>query len=72
MVYFRRMEQQDSWIAFLNSKPFIEALPYYLAQDMTKLMFQQVYKTNEIVYDVGDHNIDCLYFIYEGSVRMEA
>jgi len=35
-------------------------------------MFKQVYKAGEIVYDVGEKNCDCLYFVFEGKLRVEA
>jgi len=35
-------------------------------------MFKQIYKAGEIVYDVGEKNCDCLYFVFEGKLRVEA
>ena len=72
VVYFRRMEDQALWTSFLENVKLMEAMPYYLAHDMCKLMFEQVYKKGEIVYDVDDSHCDCLYFVREGSLQVEA
>jgi hypothetical protein len=35
-------------------------------------MFKQVCRVGSVVYDVGEQNCDCLYFVLEGRLRVEA
>lgn len=35
-------------------------------------MYEQVYLKDDIVFDVGDDNIDHFYFVMEGMLRVEA
>ena len=35
-------------------------------------MFKQVFKVDNLVYDVGEQNCDCLYFVLEGKLKVEA
>ena len=39
---------------------------------MCKLMQSRVFKRGEVIYDVGDEEINNLYFIHEGKVKFEA
>lgn len=56
----------------MNTIPFINSMPYFLQQDICKLMFKQVYKAEDTVYDVDEPNCDCLYFVYEGRLKVQA
>jgi len=41
-------------------------MPYYLSQDMSNLLYEQIYMKDEIVYEANDANCNHLYFVYEG------
>ena len=72
VLYYRRMQQQAAWQSFLLAIPFVAAMPYHLSQDMCGLLYEQVYMTDEVVYDVGDTNCDTLYFVWAGKLKVQA
>ena len=39
---------------------------------MCGLLYEQVYMTDEVVYDVGDTNCDTLYFVWAGKLKVQA
>ena len=72
VLYYQRQLQQQEWQKFLSKIPLIKAMPYFLIQSMSTILFQQVYTANEVVYDVGDSNCDHLYFVFGGKLKVEA
>ena len=47
-------------------------MPYFLIQSMSTILFQQIYTTNELIYNAGDPNCEHLYFVYGGKLKVEA
>ena len=47
-------------------------MPYFLIQSMSTVLFQQIYTTDDIVYNSGDSNCDHLYFVFGGKLKVEA
>ncbi len=47
-------------------------MPFHLTQDMSSLLYEQVYMRDEVVYEVNDPKVNHLYFVYEGLLKVEA
>jgi len=56
----------------MNSLDFVNQMPYFLHVEILKHIYKKVYKANTLVYDVDESNCDCLYFVLEGKLKVEA
>jgi len=50
----------------------MKAVPFHIGQDMSENVLEQVYMAGETIYEVGDRDCDCLYFVMQGKVKVEA
>jgi CRP-like cAMP-binding protein len=66
------MNERTEWQALIGKIPWVKAMPFHLTQDMSNLLFEQLYLPNEVVYDVGDKACDTVYFIVKGRIKVQA
>lgn len=66
------MEQKAEWVKFLQKVDFMKVVPYHLLQEISESVLEQVYTAGETIYDVGEKDIDALYFVAAGKIKLEA
>lgn len=47
-------------------------MPYHITQEMSEKILEQIYTAGEVIYDCEEPDIDALYFVLAGKVKVEA
>lgn len=72
VLYFQKQQTQANWQKFMLKIPFLAAMPFYLVQDVSGMLYAQRFLYDEIVFDVGETNCDTLYFVEAGKLQVQA
>ena len=70
VLRFQKQMMQVRWQKFIQKIPFVQAMPFHLIQDMSRILYAQRFIKNEVVYDVGETNCDTLFFVESGKLQV--